>query len=204
MLLYVLDTLINSIAGLPQSGLSRSQDSTTSSGPGGTVRPRQPGARINQDPTVFKSVYPETLASSEFRYTYTQSISSTQTITQTIPNSHLRAYYYHKRQWDRLPTEKYLKWDMFPWPVLKQPMNVDDITADAVKEYLDVLYQFPQNMFGSMEEYVADHIERWNYDRMDAKVFVRVHVGHRKKVEESVLRVGNILRVILRREQESG
>jgi hypothetical protein len=93
---------------------------------------------------------------------------------------------------------------MFPWPVLKQPMNVDDITADAVKEYLDVLYQFPQNMFGSMEEYVADHIERWNYDRMDAKVFGRVHVGHRKKVEEGVLRVGNILRVILRREQESG
>jgi hypothetical protein len=91
---------------------------------------------------------------------------------------------------------------MLPWPVLEQAMNVDDITAEAVEKYLDALYQLPQNMLGSMEEHVADHIDRWNYDRMDAKVFGRVHIGHRKKVEEGVIRVGAILHGILRRVQE--
>jgi hypothetical protein len=99
-------------------------------------------------------------------------------------------------------TEKYLKWDIFPWPVLEPPANVDDITADAVEEYLDSLYQMPQNLFGSMEEYLVDHIDRWNYDRMDAKVFGRVHIGHRKKFEEGVIRVGAILQAILRSVQE--
>jgi hypothetical protein len=92
---------------------------------------------------------------------------------------------------------------MFPWPVLKPPPNVGDITADAVEEYLNSLYQSSENMFGSMKEYVVDQIDRWNYDRMDAKVFGRVQTGHREKVNEGVIRVGVILQAILRRVQES-
>jgi hypothetical protein len=98
-----------------------------------------------------------------------------------------------------MPTEKYLTWDMFPWPVLEPPANVDDITAE---EYLDSLYQMPQNLFGSMEEYLVDHIDCWNHDRMDAKVLGRVHTGQRKKVEEGVIRVGVIFQAILRSVQE--
>jgi hypothetical protein len=81
---------------------------------------------------------------------------------------------------------------------------VEEITVNSVEEYLDSLYQLPENTFGSMEDYVVDHIDRWNYDRMDAKVFGRVHIGHRKKVEEGVIRVGGILQAILRSLQESG
>ena len=91
---------------------------------------------------------------------------------------------------------------MFPWPVLKPPTNVDGITVETVKEYLDSLYQLPENTFGSMEEYVMHHIDRWNYDRMDAKVFGRVQIKQRKAVEEGVIRVGAILQAILRTVQE--
>jgi hypothetical protein len=170
-------------------------------GQGLTPSVRQPGARTIEDPIVLKSVDTKSLASSEF--TYAKSISSTQTVTITYSNHHLRAYYRHKGQWDRLRTEKALSWDMFPWPVLKQPTKVEEIIADDVEEYLDSLYQLPQNLFGSMEEYVVDHINRWDYDRMDAKVFSRVHIQQRRKVEEGVIRVGAILLAILRSVQES-
>jgi TolA protein len=170
-------------------------------GQGLTPSVRLPGARTIKDPIVLKSVDTRSLAPSEF--TYAKSISSTQTVTITSSNHHLRAYYRHKGQWDRLHTEKYLTWDTFPWPVLKQPTKVEEIIADDVEEYLHSLYQLPQNIFGSMEEYVADHIDRWDYDRMDAKVFSRVHIQQRRKVEEGVIRVGGILRAVLRSVQES-
>jgi hypothetical protein len=137
---------------------------------------------------------------SDYLSTCAKSISSTQTITPS--NLHPRTYYYHKRQWDCLHTEKSLKWDMFPWPLLKQPTTVEEITANGVEEYLRSLYQLPQNLFGSMEEYVMDHIDRWDYNRMDAKVFRRIDKEHQKKVEEGVIRVGAILLAILRSIQE--
>jgi hypothetical protein len=151
---------------------------------------------------VLKSVYPKTLASSDYRYTaYVESLSSAQTVTAS--NRHLGTYYCHKRQWENLHTEKYLKWDMFPWPLLIQPTKLEEITPDGVEEYLRLLYQLPQNMFGSMEEHVKDHIDRWDYHRMDAKVFRRVDTGQQKKVEEGVIHVGTILQALLRTLQES-
>jgi hypothetical protein len=188
----LLQTLTDLEADLPQS--SRSQGLTTTG---------QPGTGTIKDSIVLKNVSTKSPASSEFRYTYVRSISSTQTVTIPSSNRHLRAYYLHKGQWDCLHTEKYLKWDMFPWPVLKQPTKVEEIIADDVEEYLDSLYQLPQNTFGSMEEYVVDYINRWDYDRMDAKVFSRVHIGQRRKVEEGVIRVGAILLAILRNIQEA-
>jgi hypothetical protein len=195
--------LTDSEVDLPQSRLSEPRGLNTSSGQESTPQARQPGVQNITDPIVLKSLSMESSASSDFRYTYVKSISSTQTITITSSNHHLRAYYRHKGQWDCLHTEKYLTWDMFPWPVLKQPTKVEEIIADDVEEYLDSLYQLPQNTFGSMEEYVMDHINRWDYDRMDAKVFGRVHIGQRRKVEEGVIRVGSILLAILRSVQES-
>jgi hypothetical protein len=87
---------------------------------------------------------------------------------------------------------------MFPWPVLKQPTKVEEITADGVEEYLRSLYLLPQNTFGSMEEYVMDHIDHWDYNRMDAKVFRRIDTENQKQVEAGVIRVGAVLQAILR------
>jgi hypothetical protein len=106
------------------------------------------------------------------------------------------------KQWDRLYTEKCLKWDTFPWPTLKQPTSVEEITADRVQEYLHSLYQL-NTLASSMEEYVKDHIDRWDYNRMDARVFRRVDIALRRKVEAGVIRVGGILQIILRSIQES-
>jgi hypothetical protein len=39
---------------------------------------------------------------------------------------------------------------------------------------------------------------------MDAKVFGPVHIGHQKKVEDGVIRVGTILRANLHSVQQSG
>jgi hypothetical protein len=155
MLPYLLETMTDSEADLPQSGLSGSWDLTTL-GQALTSQAHEPRSRIIEDPAV----YMKTPASSEFRYTYTESISSSQTITSASTNQHLRVYYRHKGQWDNLHTEKRLEWEMLPWPLLKQPTTVEEITADGVEEYLRSLYRLPQNLFGSMEEYVMDHIDR--------------------------------------------
>jgi hypothetical protein len=81
---------------------------------------------------------------------------------------------------------------MVPWPVLNQRVGMYNlnITVDAVQEYLYVLYDLPQNSFVSMEDYVKDNIDRWDYHRMDAKVFGRVPGGERMRVEDGVIRVG--------------
>jgi hypothetical protein len=200
---FTLETLTDSEADLPQSMLSGMQDFTISSGLG-IPQAWQAETKHIEDWTVLKSVYPETLASSDYRYTApVESLSSAQTVTAS--NRHLATctFYCHKIQWEHLPTEKSLKWDMFPWPLLMQPTRVEEITPDGVEEYLRLLYELPQNMFGSVEEHVMDHIDRWDYNRMDTKVFRRVDIKQQKKVEEGVIQIGAILQAVLRTVQES-
>jgi hypothetical protein len=199
MLPYLLDTLTDFKAGLPHSRLPGSQDFATSSErPGLTPRPRQSGARYTKD---LKDFTTKTYASFDSQFTSIKSICSPQITTHTPPRQYLRVYSYHMKQWDRLYTERCLKWDTFPWPTLKQPTSVEEITADRVQEYLQ---QLPDNnTLGSMEGYVKEHIDRWDYNRMDARVFRRVDIALRKKVEAGVTRVGGILQTILRSIQES-
>jgi hypothetical protein len=202
---YPLEMLTDFKADLHDSKLSGSQEFATSSGQGLTPEPRQPRARIIKDRNV--STTAKTSMSFDFQCRYVESILSPQTTSGTSSSQHLWLYCRHEEQWDRLYTEKCIKWDMFPWPVLKQPMTVDEITTDCVTEYLHSLYQIQQNAqsaFDSMEEYVKDQINRWDYNRMDAKVFSRVDAEHQKKAEESVIRVGSLLRAILRSVQVSG
>jgi hypothetical protein len=197
MLCYPLETLTDRNLDLPQSRASGLRDSTASSCQTIMLKPRQPGTRIIKNPNVFNT---NISISFDFQDTYVESIFSPPAITSTYSNQHLLVYYRHKVQWDSLDTAKYIKWDSFPWPLLKQPTDVGDITADSVEEYLRSLYQLPQNTFdSSMKEYVKDHMKRWDYNRMDARVFSHVNIGVRKKVEEGVIRVEAILQAILRR-----
>jgi hypothetical protein len=59
------------------------------------------------------------------------------------------------------------------------------------------MYRLPENMFQTMEEYVMDNMRHWDINRMEAKVFCRVHHNELEKVKRSVIKVGGILRNIL-------
>jgi hypothetical protein len=102
----------------------------------------------------------------------------------------------HQRQWNDLETAKSLTWDVFPWPVLKIAPSEPDILQNDVEVYLSSIY-YLENMFRTMEDYVRDNMRRWDINRMEAKVFGRVHNKDLEKVERSVIKVGGILQNIL-------
>jgi hypothetical protein len=103
----------------------------------------------------------------------------------------------HRRQRNDLETAKSLNWDMFPWPVLKRVASEQDILQNEVEVYLDSMYHLPENMFQTTEEHLMDNVRHWDINRMEAKVFGRVHENDLEKVKRGVIRVGGILRNIV-------
>jgi hypothetical protein len=103
----------------------------------------------------------------------------------------------HRRQWKDLETAKSLTWDMFPWPVLKRVASEQDILQNEVEVYLDSMYHLPENMFQTTKEHLMDNVRHWDNNRMEAKVFGRVHENDLEKVKRGVIRVGGILRNIV-------
>jgi hypothetical protein len=103
----------------------------------------------------------------------------------------------HRRQWNDLEIAKSLIWDMFPWPVLKKVASEQDILRNEVEVYLDSMYHLPENMFQTTKEHLMDNVRHWDINRMEAKVFGRVHENDLEKVKRGVIRVGGILRNIV-------
>jgi hypothetical protein len=148
------------------------------------------------------------MATSDFDLGYEPSLASELTVTarDRRRSQAEREYtiYRHRRMWSDLHTARYLTWDLVPWPVfnMKSPFSVNEITTDEVESYLCSQYQSPDNTFGTMEDYVTDTINQWDYNRMEAKVFERVDVEDRENVKLGVVRVGRILRDILSKERQ--
>jgi hypothetical protein len=113
-----------------------------------------------------------------------------------------KAFITHEKLWFNLDLAKSLTWEVFPWPTLKPATMVDEITTNDIEAYLDSLYQVPENNFDTMREYITHNISRWDYNRMEARVFNRVVTTHQEKVKAGTVRVGRILQDFLSRLQE--
>jgi hypothetical protein len=113
-----------------------------------------------------------------------------------------KAFIAHEKLWSNLDLAKSLTWEIFPWPMLKTATMVDEITVNDVEAYLSSLYQVPENSFGTMREYITHNISRWDYNRMEARIFHRVATIQQEKVKAGTVRVGKILRDILSSLQE--
>jgi hypothetical protein len=113
-----------------------------------------------------------------------------------------KAFITHEKLWSSLDLAKCLTWEVFPWPTLKTASMMDEITVHDIEAYLNSLYQVPENNFGTMREYITHNISRWDYNRMEARIFHRVATTHQEKVKAGTVRVSRILQDILSKLQE--
>jgi hypothetical protein len=149
------------------------------------------------------------MATSDFDLGYEPSLASELPVTASDRDRSRAEREYtifrHRRMWSDLYTVRCLTWDLIPWPVfnMKSLLSLNEIMTDEVESYLCSQYQSPDNTFGTMEDYVKDVINQWDYNRMEARVFERVHVEHRENVKLGVVRVGRILRDILLKERQT-
>jgi hypothetical protein len=123
-------------------------------------------------------------------------------VDSSVSSTARKAFIVHEKLWSNLDLAKSLTWEIFPWPTLKTANMVDEITVHDIEAYLNSLYQVPENSFGTMREYITHNIRRWDYNRMEARIFNRVTVAYQEKVKADTVKVSKLLQDILSRLQE--
>ncbi|KAF8876850.1 hypothetical protein BD779DRAFT_1559383 [Infundibulicybe gibba] len=81
---------------------------------------------------------------------------------------------------ERQINEGTLRWNMFPWPMLDEPSNLEDITLVLVSEYVHSPLYPDQDK--SVKERVRDQLKRWHPDRFDAPFLHKVRTVEREEV----------------------
>jgi hypothetical protein len=95
----------------------------------------------------------------------------------------IRLFATHERQWSMLPNQGDLRWDSFPWPMLKMANNPTDLTEGAIGAYVGSPFH-PGDKSKSMKERIKDHIRRWHPDRFDTRLLPKVVEEERAIVKE--------------------
>ncbi|KII84642.1 hypothetical protein PLICRDRAFT_117606 [Plicaturopsis crispa FD-325 SS-3] len=105
----------------------------------------------------------------------------------------------HERQWTRIKSSTdSLTWDSFPWPMLKRPNSVEELTTLAISGYiLSPLY--PGDKTKSSKDRIKEHIRRWHPDRFDTQMLPRVVEAQKEKVKEGAGLVARGLSELLTR-----
>ena len=108
---------------------------------------------------------------------------------------------HHERQWNSIATKDSLRWNNFPWPMLKVPSIPDEITYTAIHAYLGSPHYLEKDR--SQKDRVKDHIKRWHPDRFETKLLPKVAEEDREKVQEGAGVVLRTLNELLMRSNNS-
>ena len=112
-----------------------------------------------------------------------------------------RVFELHERLWTRLKTLDELSWNDFPWPMVKQPSNPDDMSLSQINAYIQSpLYPDKDK---SPKDRIKEHIKRWHPDRFETKFLSKVVEDEREKVKHGAGNVARYLSDLLRKEIES-
>ena len=100
----------------------------------------------------------------------------------------------HEKRWSRIPTLDILSWHSFPWPMLKQPSEPEQLTYIEIQAYVLSPHQ-PGDK--SSKERIKDYLRKWHPDRFETKVLPRVREDDREMVKEGAGAVARHLNKLL-------
>ncbi|KAI0795682.1 hypothetical protein C8Q75DRAFT_711719 [Abortiporus biennis] len=106
----------------------------------------------------------------------------------------------HDRQWKRLPTLDILTWNSFPWPTLRKPHTVEDLSTTAMSAYV-LNPHAPGDK--SDKDRIKEHIRRWHPDRFETKLLPKVRADEQEMVKEGAGVVARNLNELLTRSSSS-
>ncbi|PFH47930.1 hypothetical protein AMATHDRAFT_150937, partial [Amanita thiersii Skay4041] len=95
----------------------------------------------------------------------------------------IHLYQFHETTWKNLTTFEVLRWDSFPWPLVKKPKTPEDITTSAIRAYLFSRVH-PEKDSKSDKDRVKEQIKKWHPDRFELKYLPKVVEQDREKVKE--------------------
>ncbi|KAF8881248.1 hypothetical protein BD779DRAFT_1445686 [Infundibulicybe gibba] len=90
----------------------------------------------------------------------------------------------HERQWTRLATLDELRWESFPWPMLKKPSVPEEITSVAISAYILSPHYPEKDKSRPTKDRIKEHIRRWHPDRFETKLLPKVAEDEKEKVKE--------------------
>lgn len=109
----------------------------------------------------------------------------------------VRLFERHEDQWKSIATKDDLQWHNFPWPMLKMPSSLGDITYTSIHGYL--LSPYYPDKDRSQKDRIKDHIKRWHPDRFETKLLPKVVEEDKEKVKEGAGMVVRTLNELLTR-----
>ena len=112
-----------------------------------------------------------------------------------------RVFEHHERLWTRLKTLAELSWNDFPWPMVKQPSNPDDMSLSQIGAYIQSPLHPDKDK--SPKDRIKEHYRRWHPDRFETKFLPKVVEDERVKVKHAAGNVARYLSDLLRKEIES-
>jgi NACHT domain len=94
----------------------------------------------------------------------------------------------HEKMWGIVAGGDNLRWDSFPWPVLRWVGGIGELTEGAIGAYVGSPW-YPEGDGGGgkgvgMKERIKKHIRRWHPDRFEMRVLPRVVERERAVVKE--------------------
>jgi hypothetical protein len=113
----------------------------------------------------------------------------------------VRIFDRHEEQWRSIASKDGLQWQSFPWPMLKMPSTLGDITYTAIHGYLQSPH-YPEKD-RAQKDRVKDHIKRWHPDRFETKLLPKVVEEDKEKVKEGAGMVVRTLNELLTRSNSS-
>lgn len=111
-----------------------------------------------------------------------------------------RTFSEHEAKWKSMAETRNLSWNYLPWPTLKPPRTIDDLTKAAISTY--VLHpNHPSKK--SDKERIKEQIRRWHPDRFNTVQLGKVPEDEREKVHEGAGIVARHLNELLSSAQGS-
>ena len=107
----------------------------------------------------------------------------------------------HERRWARFPSLDFLSWHSFPWPMLKQPNDPEQLTYIEIQAYVLSPHQ-PADK--TPRERIKDYLRKWHPDRFETKLLPKVREDDREKVKEGAGAVARHLNKLLGSLSSSG
>jgi len=107
----------------------------------------------------------------------------------------------YEKMWAALPGKPVLRWQDFPWPVIRAPAAGDEITTIAIEDYICSPH-YPDQV-RSEKDRVKDYIKRWHPDRFETKLLVKVTDDERESVRHAAGEVARSLNDLLARRNDA-
>ncbi|KAI0746512.1 hypothetical protein C8Q80DRAFT_1105908 [Daedaleopsis nitida] len=106
----------------------------------------------------------------------------------------------HERRWSRINSMDVLTWHSFPWPMLKQPSDPEQVTYIEIQAYVLSPHQASDK---TPKERIKDYLRKWHPDRFETRILPRVREDERETVKEGAGSVARHLNKLLSSLSES-